>query len=227
MNVEETCEEVRKLLRLTKEPSQPRGDKDAGVLILLRKIGSEFEVFLCVRAMTLRKHPGEVCFPGGMMDENDIDLQQTAMREAEEEVGLRSEDCVLLGSLPSFMARFGILIHPTVAFLTRDFKPIPNPEEVSSTFWFPLRRFLDENEHVSFPIDDGYSVHSYHFTDAPHTFGVTALMCLTVSIGLCQTRPPFDVFPSITVHQMQSLSPEDVMDRIFGKASSRFKNSKL
>ena len=100
------------------------------------------------------------------------------MKHHLQEVGLRSEDYVLLGSLPSFMARFGILIHPAVAFLTRNFKlveihmksrcqlnyfrPSLNPEEVSSIFWFPLRKFLDENEHVSFPIDDGYSIHSYH-----------------------------------------------------------------
>lgn len=58
--------------------------QNAGVLILLDHMDDEYQVLLCVRSENLRTHPGEVCFPGGMFDDVDKDLQQTAIREAEE-----------------------------------------------------------------------------------------------------------------------------------------------
>ncbi|PIO63176.1 hypothetical protein TELCIR_15238 [Teladorsagia circumcincta] len=60
---------------------------DAGVMILLDGTPEEYRVFLCIRSDEMRRHPGEVCFPGGMRDA-DENLQETAIREAEE-VGRR------------------------------------------------------------------------------------------------------------------------------------------
>ncbi|KAK5976794.1 Nudix hydrolase domain-containing protein, partial [Trichostrongylus colubriformis] len=65
------------------EPGTPDGRQDAGVLILLDGTPQEYRVFLCIRSDEMRRHPGEVCFPGGMRDA-DENLQETAIREAEE-----------------------------------------------------------------------------------------------------------------------------------------------
>ncbi|KAK5986465.1 hypothetical protein GCK32_020531, partial [Trichostrongylus colubriformis] len=65
------------------EPGTPDGRQDAGVLILLDGTPEEYRVFLCIRSDEMRRHPGEVCFPGGMRDA-DENLQETAIREAEE-----------------------------------------------------------------------------------------------------------------------------------------------
>ncbi|CAJ0923008.1 unnamed protein product, partial [Mesorhabditis belari] len=81
---EETILSIKKRLDLHFDPPQFVDKKDAAVLILLRGDLPKLDVFLCVRSMNLRKHPGEVCFPGGMWKFGDADLQETAMREAEE-----------------------------------------------------------------------------------------------------------------------------------------------
>ncbi|RCN29311.1 hypothetical protein ANCCAN_24933, partial [Ancylostoma caninum] len=78
-----------------------------------------------------------------------------------QEVGLLRDDYILLGSLPSFRARFGVLIHPTVALLRRPFFPRLNVHEVQDTFWMPLDRFLDDSVHMSFVVDNKYAVHSF------------------------------------------------------------------
>ncbi|KAE9419912.1 hypothetical protein Angca_005950, partial [Angiostrongylus cantonensis] len=57
--------------------------QDAGVLILLDGTPSNYSVLLCLRSQELRRHPGEVCLPGGMR-ENSENMQETAIREAEE-----------------------------------------------------------------------------------------------------------------------------------------------
>ncbi|EPB76857.1 hydrolase, NUDIX family [Ancylostoma ceylanicum] len=97
---DEECDRLRALLRLSSEPGVPDGRQDAGVLILLDGTPDEYRVFLCIRSEELRRHPGEVCFPGGMRDGGE-NMQETAMREAEE-FGLyvkdsKSQDLVIHG----------------------------------------------------------------------------------------------------------------------------------
>ncbi|VDM60082.1 unnamed protein product [Angiostrongylus costaricensis] len=172
---EQECDRLRSLLRLSFEPTMPDGRKDAGVLILLDGTPNDYSVFLCVRSQELRRHPGEVCFPGGMR-ENSENMQETAIREAEEEVGLKPEDFVLLGSLPSFLTRSGILIHPSVTLLRRPFLPQLNVSEVQRTFWISLERFLDDSSHTSFDVVHNYTVHSFMvllFATSPERAGMS------------------------------------------------------
>merc|ERR1719215_2013618 len=56
-------------------------------------------VLLCVRAAGLRSHAGEICFPGGRTDPTDKDAASTALREAEEELGIDSSDVRVLGKM--------------------------------------------------------------------------------------------------------------------------------
>ncbi|EYC44501.1 hypothetical protein Y032_0459g1833 [Ancylostoma ceylanicum] len=209
---DEECDRLRALLRLSSEPGVPDGRQDAGVLILLDGTPDEYRVFLCIRSEELRRHPGEVCFPGGMRDGGE-NMQETAMREAEEEVGLLRDDFILLGSLPSFRARFGVLIHPTVALLRRPFFPRLNVHEVQDTFWMPLERFLDDSVHMSFVVDNKYAVHSFSFEEA-HTFGVTALMCIVTAIGVLQKMPSFDIAPMLPASRLAKMSPSELISQV-------------
>ncbi|CAJ0594246.1 unnamed protein product, partial [Cylicocyclus nassatus] len=210
--MEDECDRLRALLRLSPEPNMPDGHQDAGVLILLDGVPDNYQVFLCIRSEKLRRHPGEVCFPGGMRD-NGENMQETAIREAEEEVGLVRDDFIMLGSLPPFRARFGVLIHPTVALLRRPFFPRPNADEVQDTFWMPLERFLDDSVHMSFVIDNKYSIHSFSFEEA-HTYGVTALMCIMTAIGVLQRMPPFQLMPQFSPSDMAKLKPSEVISLV-------------
>jgi 8-oxo-dGTP pyrophosphatase MutT (NUDIX family) len=70
------------------QPSPQERGSTAAVLVALHGDSSDPQVILTQRAFHLNNHAGEVAFPGGMWDETDTDLLQTALREAHEEIGL-------------------------------------------------------------------------------------------------------------------------------------------
>ncbi len=76
------------------------GKTDAAVLIPLFPRGGELMAVFTERRADLRRHPGEISFPGGRQDEPDEDLRRTALREAQEEIGLDPEHVELVGALP-------------------------------------------------------------------------------------------------------------------------------
>jgi 8-oxo-dGTP pyrophosphatase MutT (NUDIX family) len=74
------------------------GTKDAAVLVPLH--GDPLTAVFTERRADLRRHAGEISFPGGRQDEPDEDLRTTALREAEEEIGLSASEVELVGALP-------------------------------------------------------------------------------------------------------------------------------
>ncbi len=87
----------------------------------------------------LRSHPGEISFPGGREDEDDVDLTATALREAHEEVGLPREAVQLLGALqptPTLVTNFGI--YPFVGLIEPGFQWVAQAEEVADVLELPL-----------------------------------------------------------------------------------------
>ncbi|CAO4363490.1 unnamed protein product [Caenorhabditis nigoni] len=225
-------EEIKRQLDLTDEPSKPQKEQDAGVLILLHDDGeSEIKVLLCVRSLQMRRHPGEVCFPGGMMDDEDgNDVRRTAIREAYEEVGVKeTEDYVVLGNLPAFRARFGILIHPTVALLRRRPTFSLSQNEVDSIFWIPLSKFLDSTFHSTFAVEKYYMVHMFQFEEYPVTYGITALMCIIVAIGILEKAPNFSLMSNLTLEIMkeQQLSSFKIIRHVYEYSGNKFQNSKI
>ena len=76
------------------------GTKDAAVLVPLYPSDDGLATVLTVRRTDLRRHAGEISFPGGRQDRPDEDLRVTALREAEEEIGLPRDAVSLVGALP-------------------------------------------------------------------------------------------------------------------------------
>ncbi len=132
-------------LRLDQEPEAPE-ERRAAVAVILRFAGLEPEVLLIRRV----EHPedpwsGQISLPGGHVDEGDVDLIATAMREAHEEVGIDLERSGrLLGRLGRVQARargriVPMGITPFVFACPDDVEPVAG-HEAEEVFWFPLRR---------------------------------------------------------------------------------------
>ncbi|HEX2147959.1 MAG TPA: CoA pyrophosphatase, partial [Pseudorhizobium sp.] len=84
--------------------------RDAAVLVPVVDDGDEAKVIFTQRASTLRKHSGQIAFPGGAIDEGDVSPEQAALREAEEEIGLSPFFVEPVGRLPQYLAGTGFRI---------------------------------------------------------------------------------------------------------------------
>ena len=99
----------------------------------------EPHLVLTRRRADLRRHAGEISFPGGRRDEADGDLAQTALREAEEEIGLPRSQVSILGQLPevsTFVTNY--VIHPYVASIPAGIAWVLSPLEVDEVIELPL-----------------------------------------------------------------------------------------
>ena len=128
------------------QPSDPnRAWTPAAVLVGLVQREHGFSVLLTRRADTLRSHTGQVAFPGGRCDPGETPWQ-TALREAEEEIGL-DPACVELAGLstPYRTAVTGYQIMPVVGFVSPKMSLTPNPHEVADIFETPFGFLMDPN----------------------------------------------------------------------------------
>ncbi len=124
-----------------------RGRIDAAVLVpLYIKDGALHAVFT-KRREDLRRHAGEISFPGGRQDFPDEDLRVTALREAEEEIGLPRDRVELLGALPPYRTGTGFRIHPVVGWVDPPERFRLDPFEVAELFELPLAFVLDPANH--------------------------------------------------------------------------------
>ncbi|MDH0380395.1 CoA pyrophosphatase [Comamonas aquatica] len=133
--------EVRKEARFA-----PRTPAHAAVLVPL-VLREELTVLLTQRTEQLSTHSGQVAFPGGRQDPEDADATATALREAQEEVGLDPGQVEVLGSLPVYETGTAFMVTPVVALVQPVAALHPNPYEVADVFEVPLRFLLDPAHH--------------------------------------------------------------------------------
>jgi 8-oxo-dGTP pyrophosphatase MutT (NUDIX family) len=104
-------------------------------------------VLFTERASHLRRHPGQISFPGGRIDAGDADPVAAALRETEEEIGLSREHIKVLGYLPPHLVLTGYSIVPVVGFVRPGFTLTLNAGEVADVFETPLTHLLDPAHH--------------------------------------------------------------------------------
>ena len=104
-------------------------------------------VLLTQRTAHLSTHSGQVAFPGGRSDPEDADAAATALREAQEEVGLAPEAVEVLGTLNTYVTGSSFIVTPVVGLVSPDCALRPNPYEVADVFEVPLAFLLNPAHH--------------------------------------------------------------------------------
>lgn len=115
------------------------------VPIVLRDPG--MTVIFTQRTAHLKAHSGQVSFPGGRAEPHDPTPEFTALREAQEEIGLPMERVEILARLPDYRTRTGFRVTPVVGLLQPPFALTPDPREVDEVFEVPLAFLLDPKNH--------------------------------------------------------------------------------
>ena len=119
----------------------------AAVLVPIVARPEGLSVILIQRPETMAAHAGQISFPGGKVDANDASPVETALREAEEEIGLARTHVELLGFLDSYQVGSGFRIVPVVGLVTPPFTLSPDTHEVTEAFEVPLAFLMDSSNH--------------------------------------------------------------------------------
>lgn len=125
----------------------------ASVLIPLVVRDTGLTVLLTERTTHLSSHSGQVAFPGGKADPDDASAVDTALREAEEEIGLERRFVQVLGTLPVYTTGSAFIVTPVVALVQPDHAVTPNPHEVADVFEVPLDFLMDPANHRRHAVD--------------------------------------------------------------------------
>lgn len=140
-----TTDSIRRVLLSVEDALEidVQGRTDAAVLVPLYTSGGELHVVFTKRRDDLRRHPGEISFPGGRYDEGERDLLATALREAEEEIGLPADAVEVLGALqPTPTIATGYAVYPFVGMIEAGRSWTPSAGEVADVLELSLPDLL-------------------------------------------------------------------------------------
>jgi 8-oxo-dGTP pyrophosphatase MutT (NUDIX family) len=131
------------------------------------------------RTNTVSTHKGQVSFPGGRREEGDGSLEETALRETFEEVGIRSESIEIVGRLHDYLAVTHSRVTPFAGFINGSPQVTPCAAEVARVLWVPLRFFLETEPRIEIweRLGQRVSVHFFDFEEEV-IWGLTARMII-------------------------------------------------
>lgn len=115
----------------------------AAVLIPLIDHPGGLTVLFTQRTTHLKSHGGQISFPGGRVEPGDASAEFTALREAEEEIGLAAARVEILGRLPDYRTRTGFRVTPVIGLVKPPLGLAPDAREVAEVFEVPLAFLLD------------------------------------------------------------------------------------
>ncbi|MCK9381579.1 MAG: CoA pyrophosphatase [Sulfuritalea sp.] len=167
--------------------TEPRFEEGAELIaaavlvpVIVRETGAT--MLLTQRTAHLRDHAGQVSFPGGRAEASDASPEATALREAEEEVGLLASQIEILGRLPEYRTGTGFVITPIVALVTPPLNLKLDDFEVAEVFEPPLEFLLDSANHQRHTIEVRGAMHEYWAMpwQGYYIWGATAGMLVTL-----------------------------------------------
>lgn len=175
---------------------QYRRPKRAGILLPFIFDHQEPRLLLTRRTDTLSNHRGEVAFPGGMMDMSDSSITETALREAEEEVGLSPSRVEVIGQLDDLISKNQeVMVTPSIGLVTDPpHRWRPNPDEVARVFEIPLSElFKSHRWRTESKVWKGRSFNLYFFDfEGEVLWGLSAYATL-LALDLTERRAPIDL----------------------------------
>jgi len=148
----------------------------AAVMVLLYPKGGEYCILLNKRSERVEHHKGEISFPGGARDPEDRDLLETALRETEEEMGIKRGDITVLGEMDEIATRSQFRVQVFAGTIEYPHTFNPSAIEISEVLEFPVPALIDPaNRRVETHWEDGQPVTSYSYVHEEHVvFGATA-----------------------------------------------------
>lgn len=127
--------------------AEPDRTRAAAVLVPIVGRARGLTILLTRRSDSLPVHTGQISFPGGRVEEHDVDDVETALRETEEEIGLGRDRVEVIGRLDTYTTRTGFEVTPVVGLVRPPFELVPDPVEVAEIFEVPLDFVLDPGNH--------------------------------------------------------------------------------
>ncbi len=154
--------------------------KCAAVLVPLTYVQDEWHLLFTRRTDRVQSHKGQVSFPGGACDEGETTPEQTALREAEEEIGVRPADVKILGRLSQLITISSFRVSPIVGIIPWPYAFKVASIEVARVFTIPLLWLSDRNNYWEFFLRDSErSLIAYHPYDGELLWGATARMTVS------------------------------------------------
>lgn len=149
-------------------------------------------VLLTQRTAHLRDHAGQVSFPGGRCEDHDPSPEHTALREAQEEVGIEPSQVEILGRLPDYRTGTGFVITPVVGVVRPPLNLKLDDFEVAEVFEPPLAFLLDRTNHQRQKIEVRGEQHEFWAMPWQGYFilGATAGMLVTLRRFVCNELAP-------------------------------------
>ena len=195
----ETC-----IYRVRNAGDKERSDhkyNQASVLILF--INNEYKksssILMIKRKDNLRKHAGQIAFPGGRREKEDHNLEETAKRETEEEINIPKEHYNIIGNFPKFFTGTGYVVTPFIGIMnsSSNWEKVlkPNLSEVENIFFPPTNYLLLPEFHLRKkpPINSSMSMTWTINYKNKNIWGLTARVLVTISAGLgLREFPPCD-----------------------------------
>jgi len=154
----------------------------AAVLIPLVCVENKWHLLYTRRTDLVQNHKGQVSFPGGAVEDCDTSREDTALREAYEEIGVQADDVQILGRLWDMQTITGFVITPVVAHMNWPINLNLSLDEVSRAFIVPLEWLANRANHTEIEMDlpDGSHQTVIHFNpyDGENIWGATARLTL-------------------------------------------------
>jgi len=174
---------IKYLIAMGKKPAENFLPASVLIPLVRNKKNGHWDIILTRRAKHLKHHPGEISFPGGRFETSDLDLQTTAIRETQEEIGIQKDQINIIGRLPQQNTISQYRVTPYVGIIDQNYKINIDRNEVDEVFLIPLVFALNRANQEKVTQINNKQSYSYYVIkyNKYNIWGATARMLVNLS----------------------------------------------